>query len=843
MKQPGEKWIKRSPSFFDEVRKSKNVSVETKADSSVIKVNGTMRLGQLTQLMPLTSLVSDGHGAFVRTPVDFLLNQQIAAYMAMAHFNDRKSAVVPGLSERLKSCDYFFTMEIFDTRYEILYASRNFFAVSSRTHSLATPRPTCVVGAYRYAVSKPLAVLGGTYQIPQISPSSTSSDLDDKFDAPLFARTIPTNAGDSKATIAYLQSLGVTHFAIVFIRDSFGAAFHSDLIAAASTAQIAVLSSPFEDSDEDTMRSAVQLVADSEYRYVLAIATPKSWKILLKTGYELGIAGNSDHLWLFSEGMLFIDLTVDPQREPELAAALHGTGVIMLDVPVNKNLVNALEQFRADTQIQGHFLDTQYDPTIFDTYDLSRTSESTPGLYEHTIYDAVIAFGIAACETEEDFFSGHELYDQIKNTTFQGASGNVSFDPLTGTRNSESVIYLVNNLVKNEQLSTAESIQFDVFPAARVEAGTVFVLKPFVYAGKSVLAPQSLPAYAMEMNLIPLGLQIFGWLLAALVLSISSGFIYWTIKHRAKAMIRASQPLFLCQLCVGTIIMASTIIPFSLQEPVEGLNASCMSIPWLLTTGFVTSFSALLAKQWRINRIFHKSSEMVRTEIKAKDAMWMCGLLLAINYVVLVAWTVVAPLQWTRVLVDNFDSFGRSVESYGTCWQRTKGSSEFAFMLILFFINMVVVCFANYQSYLARNIPSDFNESLHITLSMASLLETTLLGIPIVFLVSESPPAAFLVASLLITALCLAIMLPLFLPKVLHKTKGIDETELREHWRKQRRRSSLGSVVAMGSSSRQRGESQQNLDLDSFAFNHSAPDLGTSVAEIRANIARRQSLQ
>jgi hypothetical protein len=314
-------------SFFDAIRKSKDATVEMSVDSSVIKVNGDMRLGHLTQLMPSTEPHTDDNGKAMRNPVDYLVYQQAAAFMAMNHFNARKSAVVPGLSNRLESCDFYFTMSIADTRDEILYASRNFFSAVAGKHSLSTPHPTGVVGDYASSVSKPLAVLGGAYQVPQISPSATSSDLDKKAEAPLFARTVPTNAGDSNAVVAYLKSLGVTHFAIIFVRDSFGTAYHSALISAASGAQITVLSSPFEDTNENSMRSAVKLVAEREYKYVFAIVTENSWKVLLREAYNLGIAGNSEHVWMFGEGLQFIDRAVDPRKDPEIAAALDGTGL------------------------------------------------------------------------------------------------------------------------------------------------------------------------------------------------------------------------------------------------------------------------------------------------------------------------------------------------------------------------------------------------------------------------------------------------------------------------------------------------------------------------------------
>ena len=770
-------------SYLDDIRESNNLPTETMPGSSVILVNHTMRLGFLIQIMPLTYQKIQENGETVRIPDDFMVYQQAAAYLAIKHFNERNSSIVPDLAERLGSCNFHFTMDITDTQSDLLRASRQFFESASRNHSLATPNPTGVVGAYWSSESKPLAILSGAFQTPEISPSSTSTDLDQKSDAPLFARTVPTNTGDANATVAYFQTLGVTHFAIIFLRDPFGTAYYSSLVAAASAVNMTVIASPFEENDKETIRSAVHLVAEHEYKYIFTIASQISWKIILSEAYDLGIIGTSEHFWLMGEGLEFVELTIDPKVEPKVAAALHGIGIVMLDVPVNKYLIDALEDLRNDTQIQQHFISSQIDPTIFDSYNFSASDiASLTGPYVHTNYDAAMAFGIAACEVENDFFTGQELFDQIKKTTFEGASGIVSFDSLTGTRRSDDVVYVIFNLVKDSQGSTNDLIIFDVIPSVEVAAGKITVLEHFIYAGNGMVAPPSLPSIKVDLNLIPRSSRIFGWSLSALVILLSIWCFSWTVNHRNRAMIRASQPFFLCQICIGTIIMSLTIIPLSLQEPVEGLDVSCMAVPWLFTTGFVLAFSSLMAKQWRINKLFQTSGQMRRTEVKARDAMWIVGLLLPLNYVVLTTWTVVAPLHWTRIHVDNFDSFGRSVETYGTCWP-AESSSQLAFLSVLFFMNLLLVVVANYQSFLARNIPSDFNESMYITLSMASILETMLLGIPIVFLVLESPAAAFVVESLLITALCLAILLPLFIPKYLRKTRAIDRNQLNEHWR------------------------------------------------------------
>lgn len=70
---------------------------------------------------------------------------------------------------------------------------------------------------------------------------------------------------------------------------------------------------------------------------------------------------------------------------------------------------------------------------------------------------------------------------------------------------------------------------------------------------------------------------------------------------RKRSIIRMSQPPFLVMICVGTMIMACSILPFSMDEGVlgqRGLNVSCSLVPWFFSVGFVVTFAALFSKLW-----------------------------------------------------------------------------------------------------------------------------------------------------------------------------------------------------------------------------------------------------
>ena len=99
-----------------------------------------------------------------------------------------------------------------------------------------------------------------------------------------------------------------------------------------------------------------------------------------------------------------------------------------------------------------------------------------------------------------------------------------------------------------------------------------------------------------------------------------------------------------------------------------------------------------------------------------------------------------------------------------------------SFGIILLFVNFIPVILANYQTYQARSLPTQFNESKFIALSMASILESALIGLPIIIMAKDDPTAHFLTQSIIISIARLAVLLFLFVPKQLNKNKPAAET-------------------------------------------------------------------
>lgn len=169
------------------------------------------------------------------------------------------------------------------------------------------------------------------------------------------------------------------------------------------------------------------------------------------------------------------------------------------------------------------------------------------------------------------------------------------------------------------------------------------------------LIPVELPPVNLDENLLGnlkyVGLTFFGFIAAATAASIG-----WTVYYRQSVVVLAAQPFFLIMIAAGVLIMASALIPLSFDDGGENGDVEdnwakgiCMSIPWLSSTGFTVTFSALFSKTWRVNRIFQTGRNLVKIKVTVQEVLLPFVILFALNIIVLICWTIVDPLTYIRL--------------------------------------------------------------------------------------------------------------------------------------------------------------------------------------------------
>lgn len=425
-------------------------------------------------------------------------------------------------------------------------------------------------------------------------------------------------------------------------------------------------------------------------------------------------------------------------------------------------------------------------PRAMDEQDFEFSPE--PSQFSYFIWDAIQSAGFAMCMTENTegspFFAGPDVYSNFANNiTFEGASGDVGIDSSTGTRDAVGVTYTVWN-ARSTSTEKAGIVGFDLHPTSYIlpvrqassdqkpsieQRFKIVEIEDFIYNDGTAQQPGPLPNPVVNYNYIGDAGRIVGYVLMGIVIVLALAGLVWAIVMRKERVVRASQPTFLAFVSFGCILMSAAIVPHTMEETTvqsdRGLDIACMSAPWIYALGFVFTFAALLTKTYAVYKVFRKP-DIHSVTGGPLDTFKTLAVLLVVNVAILLSWTLVAPLTWVRVEGDSKDAFERSTDSWATC-SPESGTKALPFVVTWIVFNLGSLIFAIVLAYRGRDVETDHHENRYIAISMASILQAWAMGIPIMIVVRDSPQARFFVELGIIFVTCSAILLLVYVPKIL----------------------------------------------------------------------------
>ena len=802
-----QKQQRQSLSYYDDLRVQGASELEVLAnDVFTFKVSddqgGQEQTYRLRHLSALIVMSLDTNG----------FNNAAGALLAVHHFNNRISTVVPEIDQIEPDCSLRFTIELMDTSFSPIKAAEHLIKDVFPREKLKPPDPTlpypsALIGASRSAVSSPLAILTGVHGLMQISHASTSTSLDNKGQYPTFGRMIPSAIGDAYAAVDYFSNeLSVTHLAVLFVKDPYGSTYSQAIKEAAGllpeARRMDVTLFPFEfDASEDDIATQLRHLKNSQNRYIVGIFFENHLETVMSEASRQGVAGPG-YFWMYGDALNGVEsLQYNSTDHTGVIAGITGSALLLTAHPrtrLGRQQTAAFMQEWEALLISDEWRDYLNAKMPKDSGWTGDKNELSiiPNSFTLLMYDAVISIALASCNIEsslDDFkFSSVELYEAFKTTEFEGAYSTVVIDHDTGSRDYTTVPYSVTNLVATEpdmdgMVSFSANVTHSFERADETDSPlendsgrTVYASEwqaiegtKFVYSDGTTTPPPVLPPYEQEKITLSPGARIFGLVLCGAALLLSIFFYAWTSSYRKTVVVRASQPLFLDLLCVGTFIMAAAVIPMSIEES----DAACQAIPWLFTTGFICIFSALFSKMSRVNKMYFRR-DCRRVVVGARDVMKPFLFLFTANLAVLISWTIVAPLTSKYVETGAEDMFGRSTSAYHSCSPQDASRQDLAFLLLILSINLISLLYANVEAFRGRSIRTQYSESRFIGLTMLILLQAFIIGIPLFFVAYDSPTARFVVSASLTFILCTAVLLPMFLPKMRY---------LREHQEQQER--------------------------------------------------------
>ena len=633
--------------------------------------------------------------------------------------------------------------------------------------------PCAILGAARSAVSVPMAIMNSIEGYPQISHFSTSTQLDDKSQYKLFSRVIPSDDGTTEAIILYLtQKLKITHFGVLHTDDSYGMGYVTSLQSALRKLAPEIVMHnakiPFHQPTNADIKNALAQLKSTNFRYFLAVINYETYsEIMTEAISEFGIAGPG-YQWIFSD-TLWPDFFLDDslyENNAQLAIATKGVSVLSvvgglpnMGMTVYDNFAKAWKTLNNDDDI--NYLQSKIpgglNVKIEDLLDGPSTDASL-------MYDVTVALGLGACKAKKDrnYFTGEGHYLNTLQSPFIGATGNVTFDMETGSRDPMSAFFMFTNIQQVGNNESDSKSMFKAVPSDLFQGGEWKRLSPYVFSDGSTVPPSELTEVTVDYNYLSVPLQIVGFALCATLLLTSIAFGIWTGLNRKKKVVQASQTFFLLLMCLGTIFMAISMIPLSVDDKSfspESCSVACMAVPWLFFVGFSIAIAALFTKMWKLNQLF-KSAAVARFEVENKDVKLPLAVITLANFFVLVLWNIISPSRWVRT-ISVVDVFGRTISSVGSC----SSKYEMAFDITIVVINLVALSITLYQAYTARHIRTVLDETEYSGLASAFTFLVFLMGIPIKFLVTQNPNARYFVNLLIIFVPVMSFIYLIFWPR------------------------------------------------------------------------------
>lgn len=277
----------------------------------------------------------------------------------------------------------------------------------------------------------------------------------------------------------------------------------------------------------------------------------------------------------------------------------------------------------------------------------------------------------------------------------------------------------------------------------------------------------AVPKQKEELNHIG-SIIVVGLVLMSTAIGLAIVLALWTHRYRKARIIRASQPLFLILICIGTVVMASAIVPLSIDDgkfSQSACNNACMTVPWLLCTGFTIAFSALFSKLYRINRVMGAGLAHRKIKVTESDMLKPFLVLSIANVVVLFVWTMQDPVEWERHPINADQPWN----SYGSC--RMGGSTSIVCGVLIALFTLSSLFLACVEGYKARTICDEFSESKYIGIAVVCWLQVLVIGLPLLFLVDKNPVASYFLRTGVIFIVSSSLLLLLFVPKIIMNNK------------------------------------------------------------------------
>lgn len=540
----------------------------------------------LPTLIPLTQVVKDeeNEGNTSRLVLKNFFTDIAGIALATQHLNSGNGTIVPEVEGINKRCNVRFTYEISDTEDSVKGAVDDiihFIHEDGDEDGINYQKPCAFIGPYMSSSTVPASTISSIYKYPMFSPIATSSLLNNKIKFDYFGRLIPSDDQTTEALVQFLLDRNIYYVAVLHVNDVYGDFYVNGLrnaatkLAPGKMTMKSVSIPVIRETDQGVARENIELqikeIVDTSFNYIIGVFYEAHYGTVMEEAFRQGIAGDGVHNWFFSDLLMDSQIMYSTyEKGSPLYLATKGVGIISSSsqyAPYYKKYLAVLQELNNDEDLD--YLESTLPLNYNDdwVFPMDEFDVSEPGTGSPRLYDTVIAYGLAACKATDnnsnnknnannEYFTGTELFNKMLQTDFEGVSGKVKLDQETGTRTISTAVFIITNLVVNENrkgdvVATFSPQVTHVFQDSKW-TNTEY---QYIFSDGTTESPSSLPVVATVDDYLSLALKRLCTSMGVLIMIASIGLGIWTHMNRNHRVIRASQPIFLNFLLVGTFLM------------------------------------------------------------------------------------------------------------------------------------------------------------------------------------------------------------------------------------------------------------------------------------------------
>lgn len=625
-------------------------------------------------------------------------------------------------------------LDVLDTEGEPVTAQRRMGEVAAQMITPGGREYVGALGVVPSAVGVAVSYVATAFDIPLVSPLSTTVQLSDKAAHPQMLRTLPSQLHFADVFLDAAVRFGWRRAAFLSNDDEFGTPYSAPL--ASRGLELGVLVEPYlyRLSGAGSLEDALLAIRASGVLVIFAHVPPIAADAVSRAAVRLGLLGDPHtHTWVFTS--LYHDNYLATARAPAaVRAAAAGSLAVVYHLPA-PGAWPWLDAFAASVAAAN----------------VSLVSGRVTSL-DASVRDAVLVWALALDAAARD---GVPLVAASRARLMPYLA---AVDTERGTTSRLSFGAGLDSLGDFDLVSLAEDVRASPTVAVYRSRGAAldFVVDPaadIVWpGGRRGPPPPDTPA--REVRSFPRGAGRALIALACAGLAASLAFHVMLLACSKRPAVRASGRRLSHAILVGSdVLYAGTVAKAAL--PQSGA-AACAVVPWTAACGLALVFGALAAKTYRIRAVFLPAS--LSATVPGKRLWGAVALLLAYEATVLGVWFGSADRPRPELVPYPLDD---GVDVWA-CSAR-RGGVWIALLAVPIGAFAVATCVFSYQT---RNVTAVFREARSIALASSSVLLLGLVAAAVLPFVRHQDAEQVVLSLFLIGSASLSIFF-LFAPRLL----------------------------------------------------------------------------